>query len=154
LLLVGVWFLSALIARPLSRMASLVLHLDTRTAGAQLEGVRAWYFEAAQLRRALIAGLTSLHGVIATLRENSLTDALTGLLNRRGLDAVIETLQEDRTLSFGVLIADIDHFKRVNDTYGHGMGDAVLQHFAALMRENARDTDVLGRVGGEEFVML
>src|SRR5690606_11594692 len=86
--------------------------------------------------------------------ENSLTDALTGLLNRRGLDAVIETLQEDRTLSFGVLIADIDHFKRVNDTYGHGMGDAVLQHFAALMRENARDTDVLGRVGGEEFVML
>jgi len=153
-LLVGVWILSAMIARPLSRMASLVLHVDTRTAGEQLEGVRAWYFEAAQLRRALIAGLTSLHGVITTLRENSLTDALTGLLNRRGLDAVLAKLQEDRTLPFGVLVADIDHFKRVNDTHGHGMGDAVLQRFAALMRENARDTDVLGRVGGEEFVML
>lgn len=154
LLLVGVWFLSALIARPLSRMASLVVHLDTRTAGTQLEGVRAWYFEAAQLRRALIAGLTSLHGVIATLRENSLTDALTGLLNRRGLDAVIEKLKADGSLPFGVLVADVDHFKRVNDTHGHGMGDAVLQRFSALMRENARDTDVLGRLGGEEFVML
>jgi diguanylate cyclase (GGDEF)-like protein len=153
-LLAGVWVLSAMIARPLSRMASLVLHVDTRTAGEQLEGVRAWYFEAAQLRRALIAGLTSLHGVITTLRESSLTDALTGLLNRRGLDAVIEKLQEDGGLSFGVLIADIDHFKRVNDTHGHAMGDAVLQRFSALMRENARDTDVLGRVGGEEFVML
>jgi diguanylate cyclase (GGDEF)-like protein len=93
--------------------------------------------------------LTSLHGVITTLRENSLTDALTGLLNRRGLDTVIARLRDDTALPFGVLVADIDHFKRVNDTYGHGMGDAVLQRFSALMRENARDTDVLGRVGGE-----
>lgn len=153
-LLVGVWLLSALIARPLSRMASLVHHLDTRTAGGQLESVRAWYFEAAQLRRALINGLTSLHGVITTLRENSTTDSLTGLLNRRGLDAVIARLREDRDRPFGVLVADIDHFKRVNDTHGHGMGDMVLQRFSALMRENARDTDVLGRAGGEEFVML
>lgn len=153
-LLAGIWLLSALIARPLSRMATLVRHMDTRTAGTQLESVRAWYFEAAQLRRALIAGLASLHGVIATLRENSLTDSLTGLLNRRGLDAVIARLREDATLPFGVLMADIDHFKRVNDTYGHGMGDAVLQRFSTLMRENARDTDVLGRAGGEEFIML
>lgn len=148
ILLVGIWLLSALIARPLSRMASLVLDLDTRTAGAQLASVRAWYFEAAQLRRALISGLASLHGVITTLRENSLTDSLTGLLNRRGLDAVVARLREDKSLSFGVLVADIDHFKRVNDTYGHDMGDMVLQRFSALLREGARDTDVLGRAGG------
>lgn len=56
--------------------------------------------------------------------------------------------------TFAVVIADIDHFKKVNDTYGHGVGDQAIIHFAELISENLRDSDMIGRVGGEEFAIL
>ncbi|EKE75379.1 sensor domain-containing diguanylate cyclase [Gallaecimonas xiamenensis] len=81
------------------------------------------------------------------------TDTLTGLNNRRAfMDALAEaiTMGQPHTL----VLMDLDHFKQVNDTFGHGMGDQVLGHFAELLRQHARSGDVLGRIGGEEFVWL
>lgn len=153
-LFLGVWYLSALIARPLARMANLVLRTGPQETVEQMSQVRAWYFEAARLKRALIKSATATHGLITSLRTDSLTDPLTGAVNRRGLDTVLTQLAADPSLPFGVLALDLDHFKRVNDTYGHDVGDEVLKAVTEAMRENARGSDVVGRPGGEEFLML
>jgi diguanylate cyclase (GGDEF)-like protein len=87
----------------------------------------------------------------------SVTDRLTGLFNRRKLDQVLdeELIRSRRyAINFSVIIIDIDHFKRVNDTYGHGVGDTVLEAMAHIMRERTREADALARFGGEEFVMV
>lgn len=85
------------------------------------------------------------------------SDALTGVGNRRYLDTALQqevarALQTGQPLS--VVMADLDHFKAVNDTHGHQAGDAVLAAFGALLRQHTRARDVLARFGGEEFVVL
>ena len=91
------------------------------------------------------------------IRQLATHDDLTGLLNRRAMLDRMQ-LEQRRSLRSGspLLIAqlDIDHFKAVNDTHGHAAGDLVLQRFADTVRRNVRDTDVLARWGGEEFVLL
>ena len=89
--------------------------------------------------------------------EMAITDALTGLHNRRYMESHLSTLvtqaiQSGRSLS--VLVADIDYFKSVNDTYGHDAGDVVLREFAARFRRNTRGIDLACRLGGEEFVII
>jgi two-component system, cell cycle response regulator len=89
--------------------------------------------------------------------EMAITDGLTGLFNRRYMETHLATLvtqahESGRPLS--LLIADIDHFKRVNDTYGHDSGDAVLKEFAVRFRRNTRGVDLACRLGGEEFVII
>lgn len=94
----------------------------------------------------------------ADLREMAATDMLTGLPNRRHFLGQLE--QEKARVSraeekcAAVLMIDIDHFKVVNDTFGHAAGDHVLRHLAALMREDLRKIDTLGRLGGEEFAVI
>lgn len=87
----------------------------------------------------------------------SLTDALTGAMNRRGFDQQLEArTMHARTHSVPlcVVMIDIDHFKAVNDTHGHAAGDQVLRQLGALLRAELRADDVLARFGGEEFVAL
>jgi diguanylate cyclase (GGDEF)-like protein len=87
----------------------------------------------------------------------SLSDSLTGTGNRRALEQALalETGRAERTGErLCALMADIDHFKRVNDTYGHEAGDRVLAMFGDLLRRQTRATDVVARFGGEEFVVL
>lgn len=87
------------------------------------------------------------------LRRLAAVDELTGVLNRRGIEQVMSELEnEDEGIT--IVIADIDHFKQVNDRHGHGKGDEVLSRFAALLATNVRGSDVVGRWGGEEFVIL
>lgn len=86
-----------------------------------------------------------------------LTDELTGLYNRRGLFEIgrIELARARRLeRPFAALMIDIDHFKQINDTHGHPTGDLVLQHLAAVFQKGLRATDLVGRFGGEEFVIL
>jgi diguanylate cyclase (GGDEF)-like protein len=95
--------------------------------------------------------------LVARLAGEARTDALTGLLNRRGFDerAVIESAharREGRTMSVAVL--DIDYFKRVNDEWGHEVGDRVLAHVGRTIAAQCREVDVAARVGGEEFAVL
>ena len=94
----------------------------------------------------------------ATLAALAVTDALTGLPNRRSflasLDAAIAALHSHPEQSAALLMIDVDHFKHVNDTYGHPVGDTVLQHVAQTVSHSLRQTDVAGRLGGEEFAIL
>ncbi len=87
----------------------------------------------------------------------ALTDSLTGLYNRRYLEVHLEKLLEKNreTRKFlCVLIIDIDHFKSVNDTYGHNVGDEILKTFASRLKNNLRPTDLVARMGGEEFIVI
>jgi diguanylate cyclase (GGDEF)-like protein len=87
----------------------------------------------------------------------SITDKLTGIFNRLKLDEALkdEFNRSNRfKSSFGIIIIDIDYFKRVNDTYGHIVGDQVLTRFAKILKENIRKVDILGRWGGEEFMII
>jgi diguanylate cyclase (GGDEF)-like protein len=85
------------------------------------------------------------------------TDQLTQLLNRRAVMARFDEIVEQyfsEEISFGMLLLDIDFFKKVNDTYGHNGGDTVLQQFAGCLKNVMRATDVIGRMGGEEFIAI
>ena len=85
------------------------------------------------------------------------TDPLTEILNRRGLQMAAEVelaRYGNGRQDFALVLADIDHFKRLNDVYGHAGGDQVLRDLAALFRAVARESDAVGRLGGEEFVLL
>lgn len=84
-------------------------------------------------------------------REEAATDGLTGLPNRRVLESQLEQMLE-RGVEFIAVLADLDKFKALNDTYGHEAGDRALQLFAKVLQENVRGHDLLARVGGEEFV--
>jgi len=140
------------------------LHRELEAKNARLEA------QAERLRWMIIASVTGVIGIlllalllIANRRKKRLLgrlareDELTGLANRR------HTLKE-ATLAFDSIreqgsnltlaILDLDHFKRVNDAFGHAAGDFVLREFARIARENVRGTDVLGRWGGEEFLLV
>jgi two-component system, cell cycle response regulator len=91
------------------------------------------------------------------LSQMAITDALTGLYNRRHLDERLDEMFEHSARlhePLSVAMFDIDHFKKVNDTFGHQAGDAVLTQFAQLLKHVARDIDRIGRYGGEEFMVL
>jgi diguanylate cyclase (GGDEF)-like protein len=87
----------------------------------------------------------------------AVTDPLTELLNRRGFfeaGAALVMRQQARREPISVLVFDLDHFKSINDRFGHKMGDATLHLFATVARKTMRATDIIGRLGGEEFVAL
>ena len=92
-----------------------------------------------------------------SLRQQSIIDPLTQLYNRRYLDEIMkrELARSSRSgAPLSVLVLDLDHFKRINDTYGHEGGDAILRKVALTLRENIRSADVACRMGGEEMVVL
>ncbi|VFR40002.1 diguanylate cyclase/phosphodiesterase (GGDEF & EAL domains) with PAS/PAC sensor(s) [plant metagenome] len=153
LLLPGIWWMSKLIAQPLRRLASIARRMDDGASADEIKQVPSWYFEAQQLKRALQAGLDSVHRIMQGLRRENATDPLTGLTNRRGLTTVLrEYLHNDSR--YAVLALDIDHFKQVNDTYGHDVGDTLLVHLASILQQNSREADLACRSGGEEFMMV
>lgn len=130
------------------------------------QGLR-WRHGAAQPRR-LADGSTLWHGFItdvterkrieAELLEFATTDFLTQLPNRRHLMSQIEAelarMQRSTGHRAAVLMCDLDHFKSINDQWGHATGDLALRHFAGILRAQLRKSDVAGRVGGEEFAVL
>ena len=95
--------------------------------------------------------------LLERIQQIAITDDLTGVYNRRGLFE-IGRLEIERTrrynLPLSAIVMDIDHFKRVNDQYSHAVGDQVLRSFAGCLQKNTRELDVIGRIGGEEFVLL
>lgn len=98
-----------------------------------------------------------LEAVITQAREVSFTDPLTFLLNRR---AMLQEIQDEVSRAerykslLSISIVDVDHFKMINDKYGHSVGDDVLKRVARLLRDNVRHPDIVGRYGGEEFLIL
>ncbi|GGX94446.1 hypothetical protein GCM10007160_22600 [Litchfieldella qijiaojingensis] len=86
-------------------------------------------------------------------RTDASHDSLTGVFNRRAIFTQAEALWQ-RGIDFSLLLLDADHFKSINDTHGHSAGDQVLRHLARLLDKTLRDSDCIGRVGGEEFLVL
>ncbi|TDR93400.1 GGDEF domain-containing protein [Enterovirga rhinocerotis] len=95
--------------------------------------------------------------LFAKLRIESIQDSLSHLLNRRGFEESANASlrsDPDRTAPAALILADLDHFKAINDTYGHAVGDQVIVGFARSLAREAADGAVLGRIGGEEFAVL
>ncbi|MET0224982.1 MAG: GGDEF domain-containing protein, partial [Dokdonella sp.] len=104
-----------------------------------------------------------LQDITASKREQkrllhlSQTDGLTGLVNRGGFHARLQgaiARAREQTSLLAVFYLDIDHFKRVNDTHGHAIGDALLKAFAARILSKVRTSDIVARIGGDEFTLL
>ena len=98
-----------------------------------------------------------LESQFQSLEQSSRLDALTGVFNRSHLDEVIETTFHSAISTdtpFSLIFIDLDHFKNVNDTYGHQIGDQILRAVACMLKEEVRATDTIGRFGGEEFVIV
>jgi len=118
----------------------------------------------AELEAIIDARTRDLQAAYVALEEASMVDPLTGLKNRRYLSAFmpeelarcLRQQQEaaGRNIDLWVMLLDIDHFKAVNDAHGHAAGDAVLQQFGELLRRTCRDSDIVVRWGGEEFLVL
>lgn len=110
-----------------------------------------------KLYNELLEARSQLEEKAKQLHQLATTDPLTGLLNRRELHklAKISISQAARDGSnFAILTFDIDDFKQVNDTYGHPVGDVIIQHIAKLLTEDRREHDLVARVGGEEFLIF
>lgn len=149
----AVWIVSRWISKPLWQLASSAEYLDKPDMNAQIDNIPVWYFEASQLKRAMLRGLAGVNKKMGKLNLESITDPLTGLINRRGMQIALDEWQKLQQ-PFSVIIGDIDHFKLVNDEFGHDVGDEVLKFLAKHMHESSRPDDLLCRVGGEEFVVL
>jgi diguanylate cyclase (GGDEF)-like protein/PAS domain S-box-containing protein len=104
----------------------------------------------------VFADITTLKQMEAELRRQAGTDPLTGLANRRAFFVAGERLLAERKPEqpITLLMFDLDHFKQVNDRYGHAAGDQVLRSVAAILRETLREKDLAGRLGGEEFAVI
>lgn len=113
--------------------------------------------EALALVRQHEARVRDLEGELVAAHQLVRTDALTGALNRRGFEEAwsIESENSERNQRpLALAVVDIDNFKRVNDTYGHCVGDRVLAHLVEVARRIVRPTDYVARLGGEEFAIV
>lgn len=111
----------------------------------------------AEMQRELARSNRQLKASEARFKSLSITDPLTGLANRRHLEEQINGAIERAQRygeTFSLILADIDHFKHINDEHGHDIGDHALSTFARLLHGQIRDCDLAARVGGEEFVLL
>lgn len=162
-------FISALRQRPETRSAALLALVsddDMETAAALLDAGANDYLmrplDAAELTMRL--GHQLRYKAHADMMRNSMrdglrlavTDPLTGLRNRRYVDTHLKRMVEQAKATgspLSLLAFDLDRFKSVNDTYGHPAGDAVLVEFAKRLTANARSVDLIGRIGGEEFII-
>lgn len=98
-----------------------------------------------------------MQNILSRLCQLTIEDSLTGLYNRRYFNQAMKNeiernYRDNRSLALAII--DIDHFKRVNDTWGHDVGDKVLQNVANIMKNNVRQSDTISRIGGEEFAVI
>lgn len=148
----SVALLSSSIARPLEQLAGRVRATDSLTSPEKLSTIKAWYQEADMLRNAMQNSFRSVSARFATLSDEAMTDPLTGLYNRRGFheqSARVGAAEDQYAIAI-----DIDHFKTINDRFGHDAGDLVLVRIADLLKQTCRDGDIISRFGGEEFIVL
>lgn len=146
-------FLGVRVASPLEKLANIVRESgNTEDKDRPLESVKGWYFEADQLREAVQKHLHDTVVQVAELTDEAITDPLTGIYNRRGFNKLLAEITSGKALS--IIAIDIDHFKNINDHFGHATGDDVLVKLAAMLREVCRRDDSVSRFGGEEFILL
>ncbi|HKM16281.1 MAG TPA: sensor domain-containing diguanylate cyclase [Marinospirillum sp.] len=148
-----IWLFANYISRPLRQLATTAKEMDSPNAHTNLTEVNSWYFESKELKQAMLKGLGLLNTQINQLKQDAATDPLTGVFNRRSLQLLLKQL-EQKGIPFSVLAVDIDHFKKVNDTFGHAAGDKALIELTQMMRQISREEDLVARTGGEEFLLI
>ena len=150
LILVFVWFLTDKLSKPLNSLAKFSEEAVNKKRALTLPSddleMKSHIYEIHQLYRHLSNYLVLLNNQIKR-------DGLTGLYNRRTFNYVMKEWF-DNHIQFSIILLDIDHFKKVNDTFGHQVGDDVLRHLSSMMQETCRDEDLCFRYGGEEFAIL
>jgi diguanylate cyclase len=104
--------------------------------------------------RALALRVAALERDLSAVKGEAATDPLTNVANRRGFDQTLERWLAQAHPSFVLAILDIDHFKQINDSHGHAVGDDVLRYVATCLTESFRSDDLVARVGGDEFAVL
>jgi len=145
--------LSERLSSPLRKLATFSANLKENGGQSECADIPTWYFEAKQLNETIHEYANSQQQRVENYKERSYTDPLTGLKNRRYGDKVTARWTRDNQ-SFSIIMIDIDHFKAVNDKFGHQIGDEVLKFLSGKMNEIIRDDDVCIRFGGEEFIIL
>ncbi|MFX3635764.1 MAG: diguanylate cyclase [Candidatus Pristimantibacillus sp.] len=154
LLLFTLW-LSRKLAEPLHRLANYASRLsrgDDQLVGGLPETVY-WNYEANQLNNTVAVAFNRFRQQTAELSQEAKTDALTKLPNRRTLDSITASWV-GQGIPFSIIMLDLDHFKSVNDQFGHQKGDEVLQFLTTVMLNEKREQDYCCRYGGEEFTVL
>lgn len=146
-------YFSRKIALPLQRLAYYTESSIESDQKEKMESISDWYYEARQLKGAVLNSLDYFKKEINYFIHESTTDPLTKLTNRRTMNSLMSQWVADE-IPFAFIILDIDKFKRVNDRYGHSVGDEVLIYLADLMQRTVREQDICCRYGGEEFVIL
>jgi diguanylate cyclase (GGDEF)-like protein len=146
------------VSQPISSLAKQVSALaGSDDYARKVEYAKEWPQELQSLAGNFNALMEQVNNSHEQLRELSLHDPLTGLFNRRHFDAVIDQAAIDcnqGSLPFSVMLIDLDHFKPINDTYGHAAGDAMLVCIAKALQGAIRETDVAVRLGGDEFAVI
>lgn len=153
--------LTLLAMLPIARKDQLERELLEARQAAQnaLEENKLVIAELESMRASLESHNQELHRLTLQLGHEARSDPLTGLPNRRHFDLVLQerlarALVNRHSDTFSIAILDIDHFKPINDTYGHAVGDQVLQQLAVLLNSQMRGSDIAARIGGEEFALL
>ncbi len=130
---------------------------DTRTIGLTVQRTREEFQESQDKINNAEKKIQELTSVLEYINEVANEDYLTGTLNRRGMDEALErefSRADRHNTELCVAMMDIDHFKKLNDSLGHNTGDEALAHFAKVIKDVKRSTDVLARYGGEEFIII
>jgi len=149
------YFLSMLIVRPLNRLSQAASKVAAGDLGVELPVAGGG--EVAFLTQVFNAMVVRLREKTEELERLSITDGLTGLLNRRRLmEELADEVKRSQRLehTFALLMVDVDHFKKYNDSFGHLAGDEVLVTVAKTLKEQTREVDFVARYGGEEFLVL
>jgi diguanylate cyclase (GGDEF)-like protein len=105
----------------------------------------------------MVGLILEIHDLEGKMRTLATYDSLTGLLNKRAFVEQAEygcRIAEREGLEYSVLVVDLDHFKKINDRYGHAVGDRILESFGKIAAQTARKSDLAGRIGGEEFAFF
>jgi diguanylate cyclase len=135
-----------------AKLSALVIALD-KDMNEAMTVIKQEHSEIANLKKKI----KTLENELESAKEEAGIDFLTKLYNRKILDEELERFEELFSRfddSFSMVFFDIDHFKKINDSYGHMAGDVVLASFAQILKKSSREVDIVGRWGGEEFVAL
>lgn len=144
--------LAGRIALPLEKLAAMVREGGSNATAESVIGTHAWYYEAECLADAVRDHRRAVSGHMAAISDEAMTDPLTGLYNRRGFTVTADEVVD--SAEHCIIAIDIDHFKYINDKFGHDAGDFALVGLAELLAKASRPMDLVSRFGGEEFIIL
>lgn len=155
----GIYFLSGIILVNWE-IGDILIYGGTYLIGSSVIAIALayarWYmaYKNISMEKELVARNIQLEQMHQELMRLSITDKLTGLYNRVKVDQEIERLTANMKDTLAIILIDVDHFKTVNDKYGHLKGDEVLMQISNILMENTREDDIVGRWGGEEFIVI